>query len=233
MRKYLLASLSAAALVGLMGVTGAQAASIVGSSHDMYATLNGNTGPSGPTAGPIAVGTTEICVFCHTPHGATTTDVPLWWRTAPVTTAWTMYNSPTLDFTPSSAPQGISLACLSCHDGATALDALQHIGGNTILNVDGVTHTTMADWKSWMVIADGTDSLSDDHPISFNYDTSAGADPQIKARTVAEAAGLKFFGTGGDQMECATCHNPHDPQFDPFLRVDNAGSALCLTCHDK
>lgn len=231
MKKYLLASLSAVALVGLMGFTGAQAASIVGSSHDLYAELNGQTGPSGTPGNVITVGTTEICIFCHTPHGATSTEVPLWWRLAPVQTTWTMYDSPTLDFTPGTAPQGVSLACLSCHDGVSALDSLQHIGGNTITNTDA-SHTTMADWKSWMIIGDGGE-LGTEHPISFNYDTSAGADLQIKARTVAEAAGLRFFGSSGDQMECATCHNPHDPANDPFLRVDNAGSALCLTCHDK
>lgn len=233
MRKFLLASISAAAMVGLVGITGASAASIVGSGHDMAATLNGNTGPTAPGSGPLAVGTDEVCIFCHTPHGATSTEVPLWWRLAPATTSWTMYDSPSLGMTPGAAPQGVSLACLSCHDGATALDNLQHIGGNTILNADGITHSTMADWKSWMIIGDGG-NLATEHPISFNYGDSVTAKPaEIQPLATVQTAGLKFFGAGADQMECATCHAVHDPANEPFLRLSNAASALCLTCHIK
>ena len=37
-----------------------------------------------------------------------------------------------------------------------------------------------------------------------------------------------------DKVECASCHDPHDQVVDgtgKFLRLDNAGSALCLDCH--
>jgi len=33
-------------------------------------------------------------------------------------------------------------------------------------------------------------------------------------------------------VECATCHDPHSTQT-TFLRTSNAGSAVCLACHDK
>lgn len=82
----------------------------------------------------LATGTTEVCVFCHTPHGGRT-DVagggaPLWNRALPSNTGWTMYNSPNTDVAPGTAPLGVSLACLSCHDGVIALDALINAPGS-------------------------------------------------------------------------------------------------------
>lgn len=34
-------------------------------------------------------------------------------------------------------------------------------------------------------------------------------------------------------VECASCHNPHTAENPTFLRVNNTGSQLCLTCHTK
>jgi cytochrome c553 len=94
-----------------------------------------------------ATGTTEVCVFCHTPHGGRT-DVagggaPLWNRALPAGTGYTNYDSPNFDNqqgTLTSGPKGVSLACLSCHDGTIALDALINApgsGGFVLGNRDG------------------------------------------------------------------------------------------------
>ncbi|NIR44635.1 MAG: cytochrome C, partial [Gemmatimonadetes bacterium] len=32
---------------------------------------------------------------------------------------------------------------------------------------------------------------------------------------------------------CASCHDPHDNTFAPFLAADNTDSALCVHCHVK
>ena len=96
-----------------------------------------------------AGGTTEVCVFCHTPHGANDSapgSAPLWNRPVPegpgLTPAdidalpgsapagtFTIYDSPNFDATPGK-PQGVSLACLSCHDGTIAVDALINAPGS-------------------------------------------------------------------------------------------------------
>lgn len=34
-------------------------------------------------------------------------------------------------------------------------------------------------------------------------------------------------------VECGSCHDPHSSANPTFLRVSNAGSAVCLTCHNK
>jgi hypothetical protein len=78
----------------------------------------------------------EICVFCHTPHGGRT-DVagggaPLWNRRLSDSTLFTPYDSPNFDkagLTP-GAPKGVSLACLSCHDGTIAFDSLINAPGS-------------------------------------------------------------------------------------------------------
>ncbi len=46
---------------------------------------------------------------------------------------------------------------------------------------------------------------------------------------------IKLYAGG---VECGSCHNVHDPGLGmspsgKFLRVSNAASALCLTCHKK
>jgi hypothetical protein len=83
------------------------------------------------------IGTSEVCVFCHTPHGGRD-DVagggaPEWNRALPASTGFTNYTSPNFDNdqgAESPGPKGVSLACLSCHDGAIALDALINAPGS-------------------------------------------------------------------------------------------------------
>jgi len=37
----------------------------------------------------------------------------------------------------------------------------------------------------------------------------------------------------GPAVECASCHDPHSETNATFLRISNAASAVCLTCHVK
>lgn len=213
----LLVSFGAIALAGLIGTAGAQAGTIVGSDHDL----------SAPGV------TTEVCVFCHTPHNTAdpaTLPVPLWNRQGAATASFTMYSSPTLDMVIASQPQGISAACLSCHDGITAFDALINNPGISLPDTMG---------NGDHAVGFGGD-LTNDHPISITYSPGSGPnqDPAFNPATAGMVGALPLFrapgATGdGDQVECASCHNVHDPQFDPFLRVANTASAVCTSCHIK
>lgn len=42
-----------------------------------------------------------------------------------------------------------------------------------------------------------------------------------------------YVGEPQPYVECASCHDPHVDYNPLFLRVDPAGSAVCLTCHNK
>jgi len=75
----------------------------------------------------------EVCVYCHTPHGANTNAAaPLWNRTLPTSTVYQTYNTlntTTLTQTVSQ-PGAASLPCLSCHDGQQAVDAIINMPGS-------------------------------------------------------------------------------------------------------
>lgn len=77
----------------------------------------------------------EVCVYCHTPHGANTQtavqDAPLWNRTYKATTYLTYDQGGTVSLTPGSVsqPGANSLTCLSCHDGQVATDSIINMPG--------------------------------------------------------------------------------------------------------
>lgn len=178
----------------------------------------------------------EICVACHTPHNAnsTVTDAPLWNHNLSAVTTYALYSSPTLNAT-TSQPTGTSKLCLSCHDGTVAYD------------------NTAAGTKMTGSSAVGSDGLGNDHPISFDFNstlaTTDGAlhDPSTKNVTIGSGTDTKSGTIAsvmliGGQVQCATCHDVHNKftaaivapaTSNKLLRISNAGSGLCLTCHNK
>jgi len=128
-------------------------------------------------------GTAEICVFCHTPHGAdTSASVPLWNKTLADPTTYTTYaslNTTSLDG--ATAPVGsVSIACLSCHDGTQAMDSVLNEPGS------GAVVAAYSTGQSWTGPAAGSTpagslnyatasivnlekDLSNDHPVGIQY----------------------------------------------------------------
>ncbi len=101
----------------------------VGTIANGIASSRHNLSTSGwPIASDKDTGTTEICVFCHTPHSANTSQGPLWNKSVNAGD-YTPYGT-TNAGTVVGAPTGPTLACLSCHDGVTAFDALINPPGN-------------------------------------------------------------------------------------------------------
>jgi len=131
-----------------------------------------NLGANGTGANTFS-GTTEICVFCHTPHGAdASASVPLWNRTLAAPSSYTTYDTlgtSTLDG--QTAPVGsVSIACLSCHDGTQAMDALVNDPGMGDVNAAFTAGTWTGDGTlpAGEIVMLGTD-LSNDHPIGIQY----------------------------------------------------------------
>ena len=174
-----------------------------------------NLSVSGP--GQVrAVGETQVCVFCHTPHGGRV-EAPLWNR-RDSTAAYIPYNSPTLRARPGQ-PTGASKLCLSCHDGTIALGELA--GGAAVAMSGGATMPP----GGGLI---GTD-LRDDHPISFDYYGSlAGAGGRLTAPATWDR---RVRLDAGSMLQCTTCHNPHDDRWGRFLVMPNQESALCRQCH--
>lgn len=158
---------------------------------------------------------TGLCVFCHTPHNGNPAR-STWNRDLPGIT-YQLYSSSTLK-ADLQQPTGSSRLCLSCHDGFVALGKLRAPPPGEALTLGPMTGSSVL----------GTD-LSDDHPISFVYDTALAVkhrgivDPSLLPKTLPLDR--------KKELQCTTCHNAHESKRAKFLRMDNAGSALCLSCH--
>ncbi len=213
-----------ALLTGAADAAAVQADDVRATKHNLSAS-QGGTVPQGVTL----VDYGEVCVYCHTPHGGNQPTAPLWNREFSTAT-YQMYSSPTIDMTIDGQPSGLSLSCLSCHDGTIGLDVIVN-PPNTF--TDTVPNTvpgfnTMPSGR----FANLSTDLRDDHPVSVTYDV--GADSAFNSKASVVAAGLRLFGDGtADKVECASCHNPHNNANEPFLRTGNSGSAMCVICHVK
>jgi predicted CXXCH cytochrome family protein len=186
-----------------------QADSILNSKHDLSV--------AGP--GPIkAVTETEVCSFCHTPHRAIP-QTPLWSHELSTAT-YIPYSSSTAKAT-FGQPTGSSKLCLSCHDGTVALGMVR----NRTQPIEMQSNITTLPVGASNLRTD----LSDDHPISFIYDSAlASANGQLKdPGTLIDKVRLDH----NNQLQCTACHDPHDNQFGQFLVQKNTASALCVACH--
>ncbi len=175
----------------------------------------------------------RICVACHTPHNSdiSVTDAPLWNHKLSTQT-YTVYNSATFNAGGTlGQPSGLSKLCLSCHDGTVAVDSF-----------GGTTGASMISAKSNL----GT-NLNDDHPIGFTYGTALATadgslhDPSTKTVTIGSGAQTKS-GTIASlmlfngKMECSSCHDVHNTftvGTSGLVKIAQAGSAICISCHNK
>ncbi|RIX49691.1 MAG: hypothetical protein D3M94_01480 [Rhodocyclales bacterium GT-UBC] len=249
-----------------------------------------NLGAStGSNVNYMTTGTTEICVFCHTPHASNTgVKAPLWNKpvNGGVYTTYNTSTSATIDGSVSMT--GVSLACLSCHDGTQAMDSMINGPGSGNYVAGGATisggvwtgaNQTAGKMNSNTVAMLGTD-LSNDHPVGIQYcgggistgsasttDASTGTcrDPDFTTPQNKIIGGARAWwvdnsvGTAGNRektdmilyaravtlsgdatdgfyqpfVECGSCHDPHNSTNATFLRIPNAQSAVCLTCHNK
>ncbi len=223
---------------------GTHYASRAQSTNDILSTPH-NLSASGP--GTVTANSeSQVCVFCHTPHGATNSPgTPLWNRALSEQT-YTTYNSASLDAETIAGqlaqPAGSSKLCLSCHDGTLAISSVNVLSGqvNATIPITGAgpgdTMPAGEGLQTGFTRNLGTD-LSNDHPISLTYDTTLAnadgelLDPAVSAHIAIRQPGvrppvpLENTGPGGaGQVQCATCHDPHvvDTSISPtnkFLRL--------------
>jgi hypothetical protein len=245
-----------AALVAVQPVGAAKISDVRNTKH--------NLSVNGP--GTVKATTeTQICVFCHTPHGAENIPkAPLWNRKLSTAT-YTPYTSSSIDATAAelaAGPGGSSKLCLSCHDGTLALGSVNVLNGNVnpTIALSGTAAGAMpaASGATTGFTRNLGVNLTNDHPISFTYDTAlAGRDGELRipdGTTVGtRSPGVKpKLPLEAGQMQCSTCHDPHLRETDAakgsakFLRVNRfqeqpptggvfseSADIICLACHDK
>lgn len=184
---------------------------------------------------PWSYQTTEVCVFCHTPH-AGQGSTPLWNKPLP-SSSFSMYTSPTFEMGPAGQMGSVvgtpSILCMSCHDGTMAMNVVTNSPGRGTTGSipDGGMNTRMdqvynPSWPgtypgpnisgSYSGGGESIDKLTDEHPISFTYnpgaDTEGNNFPAVASGVITGASGTKYrlYGSNKDQFECSTCHDVHD-----------------------
>jgi hypothetical protein len=229
-----------AAALAVAGLSGEALAGIASTKHNLTSSSNTNH-ITGSSAG------TEICVFCHTPHGSETAiKAPIWNRASSgntYTTYATMASS-TLDSPEVLAAGSVSLACLSCHDGTQAMDSMMNApgSGNTAIGGTWAGNVTNGKLNAGLMTNLGTD-LSNDHPIGIAYcggHNDAGttcADKDFKAPTQIGTLKRWFVETGVNSWGGAAGKDKTDMIL--FTRDFNVGgtqtaqgSVECASCHD-
>ena len=251
-----------AAVAGLTALLSVSAsAGITLSKHDLRGTASAMAEYT--DAGKIATGTKieaagEICAFCHTPHGSSTaTEAPLWNKIGGTTSSgFLKYVSSTLDgeVLLDGSP---SLACLSCHDGAQAMNTVINApssSSNYFYDPDGNQSYGTASAEGYKIadnIARIGDDLRNDHPVAVPY--AGGGWSTLKTYTTAGQATfsadakdpdfvlphkdtiggevkwwIEEVGVGGDDKRTKT-------DLVLYNRVGGAGGVAyveCATCHD-
>jgi predicted CXXCH cytochrome family protein len=230
----------------LVSMSGIAMAGISQTKHNLGGGTNG-AGPNGPTSGwNYTTATTEICVFCHTPHGAdSSAAVPLWNRTLSTATYNTYADLGTSTLDAESTTIGsVSLACLSCHDGTQAMDVMINTPGGGSDGQLGVgTGTGTNGWVEFQSMSEvsaemiylGTD-LRNDHPVSIQYAgtvpglyTALDGDFKDALSTVAAGSTVYYIDTDASGTKAKN---------DLPLYNRTSGSLInqplveCATCHD-
>jgi predicted CXXCH cytochrome family protein len=175
----------------------AQSTGIRNSAHDLSSSSGSTTG--------IKSSQDQICVFCHTPHKAQSTQL-LWNHsaTANATASWGNdldgVNALTKTTAGTSLPTSIRSAskrCLGCHDGSVAIGDVSNAGGGsagTGLSLAAVTGKVDANGK----LIDGTHvigaggNMGGNHPISIPYAGQTGYNG-ANSQAIADGAIGNYF----------------------------------------
>lgn len=182
------------------------------------------------------------CYSCHTPPDAPHDFTGQPWID-PADSActpchdWGNWNhafSPTTNYTVTDHtlslvgnPTGVSTKCLGCHEGNVAVD--DFLGTLSNPPSSFLTGST----------AFGSD-LTHHHPVSFPFDTALAAahgglnDPATMLSGLTPSGTIAQDMLDSGQLQCTTCHDPHDNTNGGFLVKAATGSTgLCFTCHKE
>jgi predicted CXXCH cytochrome family protein len=164
----------------------------------------------------ITVTHDEVCRPCHTPHRAST-EAEFLWNHKLTDMAWTI----DADADKTSMQNSSTRLCMSCHDGTVAIDSYGGATGTVFL-----TGNTLV----------GTD-LTTSHPVGVTYPIGTTQYNQPDAsgniRDATETPTGQSAHLEDGKVQCGSCHFAHGSRatYGMFLRVDNTGSKLCMTCH--
>ena len=201
----------------------------------------GSTGvslsPHNLSRGGVQVGSGQVCLPCHTSHGAQAGQPALWNHRVNTGMTYSLYNT-THSTRFRSNYVGLDTAsklCLSCHDGAIAVDSFSGMTAGTHF----VTGTKAVGQNG---------DLGSVHPVGLRYPGSSfdgktwrptpgyndPTSPRFSAEGVGGNKGVQLIdlADGSKGVGCLSCHSSHNNTNGRFLRTDMKYSFLCLKCHD-
>ena len=180
------------AVIGLFGLL-ASTAQAQGVADPLSPHNLSNTGPDA-----LNSTSTQVCVYCHTPHAALTGQaVPLWNKDSNLIVEGDFQRYSTLDTVTFDATEAnigsVSMACLTCHDGVQAMDVVINAPGRGLGtgNIDGGARVMTGAINPIAVI--GND-LTNDHPISMQYAAGGLTDAGVPAAGVPAAPVTAAYG---------------------------------------
>lgn len=197
MKQKLLKTAAGVAIAGatMFAANNAFAQALTSIAESWHNLGSGNSKTGTPNGGPNvnkSMATGEICVFCHTPHGGdVSAAVPIWNRKLndPAVYESTRYrhNNTTTYDAQEDVIGSVTIACLSCHDGAQAIDALINAPGSGFYTDKDTVPFGDPAYYAWAaanrisgsditngalstgIVQNLTTDLRDDHPVSMQY----------------------------------------------------------------
>ncbi|WP_227816815.1 cytochrome c3 family protein [Nitrogeniibacter aestuarii] len=238
--RFELAAVMTITLAVTLAASAEKVSDVRATKHNFSATAVGRTTGQPPQRDVQATGESQVCVFCHTPHGATAGTAPLWNRTLSGQT-YTPYTSSSLDAEVLlgrvlDQPAGSSKLCLSCHDGSLAIGNVNVLSGQG--GAEGSQSIAMSGTGVGGTMPDGAGEttgftrrlgidLRNDHPISLDY-TTALATRDGEMRVVD--ANQQWPADGSVLGVRAPGYKPKLP-LEP-TGIGGTGQLQCATCHD-
>ncbi len=223
-----------AAILLLAQVSVGIAGPLLNTKHDLH---------TGSTAAIKATSPTvdDTCVFCHSTHNGTPGGAaPLWNHTlgstalkwAPTTTV----RGTTLPTDITSAALEGTRACMSCHDGTVALGSVLVYYNGTASGPANFTVTGTN--TSGNMLTSGSKAYMDPTHMEKNHPLGVplpAAKPGFSSYVASDGGTGVWYVTSSNNLQyvqCQSCHDPHNTTVMPFLRISNAGGAICSSCHN-
>jgi predicted CXXCH cytochrome family protein len=170
----------------------------------------------------------DTCVFCHVSHNSQpAVSRPLWSHNMTIqnlTWSAATVRGTALPTSMTSTQLAGSRACMSCHDGTIALGDLLNKPLDATVTGPNATAGKLTAGVNYL----NPGAMQSNHPLGVPQPPAVTGFTSFKTPLAGSAVNYDANGN----VQCDSCHNPHDNTYGTFLKINPAGGAICLTCHN-